>query len=74
MGVKDLNPKRILDTARKDEHVMLTSNWKLGASSCKLQEIATLCSIKIAHGMEQVLDALAVHVVAVIRLDRVKES
>lgn len=53
---------------------MLTSNRKFGASSCELQEIATLGSVKAAHGMEQVLDRLAVHVVAMIRLDRVKES
>lgn len=54
--------------------VLLTSNGKLRATSDELQEFATLHGLKAAHRLEQIPHRLAVHVVAMIGLDGVKES
>lgn len=54
--------------------MVLTSNGKLGASSSKLQEVPSLARRELAHCLQQVPHALAVHVEAVICLDGVHES
>lgn len=53
---------------------MLTSYWELRTTSDELQEVSAFFWRVLAHGGEQVADALTVQVVAVISLDRVHEG
>lgn len=49
----------------------LTSDGKLRAAGGELQEIPALGWGEFTHGLQQILDALAVHVEPVIGLDRI---
>ena len=50
-----------------------TSNGKLGTAGGELQEVASLDRSQLAHRLQKILDAAAVHVETMIRLDRVHE-
>jgi len=75
IGVRDLKPVwRLVSVLRKREAGIYTANGKLRAASGKLQEVSSLWQSQFTHGLQQILYALAVHIEAVICLDRVHES
>jgi hypothetical protein len=51
-----------------------TSYWELRTTGNELQEVPPLLVRELAHRLEQIPHALAVEIVAVIRLDGVHES
>lgn len=50
-----------------------TSNGKFGATGDKLEEVPALLCGQLAHGLEQIPHALAVHVESMVRLDRIHQ-
>lgn len=54
--------------------MLLTANRELRTTSDELEKISSLFGRVLAHGGEQVANALAVQVVAMIGLDRIHES
>lgn len=66
-SVSDLGCMHVLLNAR-------TSNWQLWTASDELQELPSLAFIELAHCLQQILDAVAVHVVAMIGLDGVRQG
>jgi len=54
--------------------ILLTSDWELRAAGCELEEVTTLRWTQFAHCLKQVLDSLAVHIEAMVGLDRVHKS
>jgi len=78
MGVKLLKPAKAVSICvhepQEPRGGELTSNWKLGASSDELKEVAALRGAHFTHDLEEMLDALAVEIVAVIGFERVHES
>ncbi len=75
MGVRLLKPMNCISAKSLSESkVLLTANREFWAASDELEELSTLFWSILAHGGEQVADALTVQVVTVISLDRVHES
>ncbi len=54
--------------------MQLTTNRKLGAASGELEEISSFWKCELAHCLKQILHTLAIHVEAMVSLDRVHES
>lgn len=74
IGVNDLKPVLVSSDCLIVGELMLTTNGELWTAGSKLQEISPLRQRKLAHSLQQVLDTLAIHVEAVVSLDRVHES
>ena len=51
----------------------LTSDRELWAAGNELQEIFSLRQIKLAHHLQEVSHALAIHIISVVCLDRVTQ-
>jgi len=54
--------------------VKLTSNGKLRTTSDELKEVAALRGGHLAHDLQEMLDALAVEVVAVVGFEGIHKS
>ncbi len=52
---------------------ILTPNREFGAARHKLKEVTSLRQRQFAHSLEQVADALAVHVETVVSFDRIQK-
>lgn len=74
IGVRDLKPKNALVNADTKENIIRTSDRKLWTASGELEEVSSLRQSQFAHGLKQVLHALAVHIEAMICFNGVHES
>ena len=59
---------------KKKKKKKLTSDRQLGTASGELEEIPTFRVGKLAHHLKEILDALAIHIVAMVCLDGIHES
>ena len=51
----------------------LTANGKLGTARYKLKEVASFGHSQLTHDLQKVADALAIHIVSMVCLDRVTQ-
>lgn len=65
---------RFADNSKHRREAAETPNRKLRASCNELKEFAALIQVKLAHDLQQIFHAAAIHVVAVVGLDGVGES
>jgi hypothetical protein len=63
----------LADHGKHGRQTLESTNGQLGTASHELQEVATSFWRKLGHSLEQVPDALAVHVKSMIRFDRVHQ-
>lgn len=71
IGVRLLNPENSVSYEIQGKSGKLTSNWEFWTTRRELQEITTFWDCQLAHGLEQILHTLAIHIESVIGLDRI---
>lgn len=62
------------DDSKHRREAAETPNRKLRASRNELKEFAALAQVKLAHDLQQIFHAAAIHVVAVVGLDGIGEG
>lgn len=73
IGVRLLKPENFVSYEIQDKSGKQTSNWEFWTARGELQEIATFWDGQLAHGLEQILHALAIHIESMIGLDRIHQ-
>ena len=74
IGVRALNPIHGLADVGTRWRSAHTSNRELRAAGGKLEEVSPLRQGQFTHGLKQVFYTLAVHIEAMVCLDRVHQS